>query len=146
MSVFAMYTWAKVFHVLFVVSWFACLFYLPRILVNLAEIQMDKSSSEVQDRLLLMGRRLARFSHVMMGLALLSGLILWLGFQFKGGWLHAKLMLVLILVGYQVICGRMLKKFSQQKNHFSAYSLRWFNEIPVLFLLCILILVFFKPI
>jgi putative membrane protein len=139
------YQIAKIVHLLFVISWFACLFYLPRILVNIAETIEAKESEETRSRLFLMGKRLLRFGHLMMGLALLSGVVIWYGFSITGGWLHIKLTLVVFLVGYQIITGRFLKRFIADKIVMSSKSLRWFNEIPVLFLLCILFLVVLKP-
>ena len=137
------YPLIKLFHLLFVISWFACLFYLPRILVNLAEDLLLGGAA--RDRLLLMARRLYRFSHIMMGLAIVSGLFFWMVFKFSGGWLHAKIALVCLLICYQVFCGLLIKKFSNKQSVPTAYALRWFNEIPVLFLICILALVLFKP-
>jgi putative membrane protein len=133
--------WIKALHIVFVVSWFAGLFYLPRILVNLA-MEMDATST---NRLLLMARKLYRFSTMLMVLALVFGLWLWLGYGFAGGWLHAKLFLVVLLVGYHHACGSLLKKFEAGRNTRSHVWFRWFNEVPVLVLLAIVILVVVKP-
>jgi putative membrane protein len=133
--------WIKALHIVFVVSWFAGLFYLPRILVNLA-METDATST---NRLLLMARKLYRFSTMLMVLALVFGLWLWLGYGFAGGWLHAKLFLVVLLVGYHHACGALLKKFEAGRNTRSHVWFRWFNEVPVLILLAIVILVVVKP-
>jgi len=133
--------WIKSFHLLFVIAWFAGLFYLPRILVNLA-MEQDMAA---QARLLLMARKLYRFMLPLSGLALLFGFWLWLGYGISGGWLHAKLVLVVVLIGYHHACGRLLRKFEQGRNTRSHVWFRWFNEIPVLLLLAIVILVIVKP-
>ena len=133
--------WLKAFHLLFVMSGFAGLFYLPRILVNLA---MDNDPA-ARARLLLMARKLYRFMTILAVPALAFGLWLWLGYGFSGGWLHAKLALVVLLIGYHHACGRLLKKFEQDRNTRSHVWFRWFNEIPVLILLATVILVVVKP-
>ncbi|MFZ6676421.1 CopD family protein [Undibacterium sp. Tian12W] len=137
--------WVKVFHILFVMSWFAGLFYMPRILVNLA---MD-NHPPTTERLLLMARKLYRFMTVLAVLALIFGLWLWQGYGIgKGsgnGWLHAKLTLVILLIGYHHACGSLLKKFEKGVNKRSHIWFRWFNEVPVILLLAILILVVVKP-
>ncbi len=89
------YLWTKTFHLVFVIAWMATVFYLPRILVNLAEAGDDAA---VRARLLLMGKRLYSFGHQMFALALVFGLFLWLYFKIDGGWLHAKLTLVAVLL------------------------------------------------
>ncbi len=137
--------WVKSFHLLFVIAWFAGLFYLPRILVNLA-MEQDAST---RARLLLMGRKLYRFMTLLAVPALVFGLWLW-GVYAKhgmigGGWLHAKLALVVLLIGYHHACGSLLRKFEQGRNTRSHVWFRWFNEIPVLLLLAIVILVVVKP-
>lgn len=133
--------WIKAFHIVFVTSWFAGLFYLPRILVNLA-MEQDGAA---RTRLLTMARKLYRFMTLLALPALASGLWLWLGYGFSGGWLHAKLALVVLLIGYHHGCGRLLRKFEENRNTRSHVWYRWFNEIPVLLLLAIVILVVIKP-
>jgi protoporphyrinogen IX oxidase len=133
--------WVKAFHIIFVTSWFAGLFYLPRIYVNLAMEQ----DPQAQARLLLMAHKLYRFMQPLMLLALAFGLWLWLGYDFKGGWLHAKLTLVIALIGYHHYCGRLLKQFRAQQNRHSHVWFRWFNEVPVLLLIAVVILVVTKP-
>ena len=136
------YIWVKSFHVLFVVSWMAAVFYLPRILVNLAEVG---DVPAVRERLLLMGRRLYRFGHVMFGIAFVLGLALWLHFHISGGWLHAKLALVALLLVFYIITGRQLKAVAQGKALASPYALRWFNELPLPLLVMVVWLVLAKP-
>lgn len=133
--------WVKTFHLLFVISWFAGLFYMPRILVNLAMEDNDTSRA----RLLLMARKLYRFMTLLAVPALVFGLWLWLGYGISGGWLHAKLVLVVLLVGYHHACGSLLRKFEQNRNTRSHVWFRWFNEVPVLVLFATLILVVLKP-
>jgi putative membrane protein len=133
--------WIKAFHIVFVASWFAGLFYLPRIYVNLAQ----ETNPAARERLLGMARRLYRFTGMLAVPALLLGLWLWLGYGFKGGWLHAKLALVILAIGYHHACGSLLKKFENGANQRSHKWYRWFNEVPVLLLLAIVILVVVKP-
>jgi putative membrane protein len=136
-----MYLWVKALHIVFIAAWFAGLFYLPRIYVNLAQ----ESNPAVVERLLGMARRLYRFTTMLMVPALLLGLWLWLGFGIKGGWLHAKLALVILVIGYHHACGSLLKKFERGANTRSHKWFRVFNEVPVLLLLAIVILVVVKP-
>lgn len=136
------YLLTKTFHLVFVIAWMAAVFYLPRILVNLAEAGAEPA---VRERLLLMGRRLYRFGHVMFGLAFVGGLALWLHFGIKGGWLHAKLALVALLFAYYIASGRQLKRVARGAALPSATVLRWFNELPLPLLVGILWLVLAKP-
>jgi putative membrane protein len=133
--------WIKALHIVFVASWFAGLFYLPRIFVNLAQ----ETNAAALERLLGMGRRLYRFTSILMIPALVFGVWLWLGYGFKGGWLHAKLALVILAIGYHHACGSLLKKFERGANTKSHKWFRWFNEVPVVLLLLIVILVVVKP-
>ena len=136
-----MYLWIKAFHIIFIAAWFAGLFYLPRIYVNLAQ----ETEAAATTRLLGMARRLYRFTSILAIPALLLGLWLWLGFDIKGGWLHAKLALVLLVIGYHHACGSILKKFEAGVNQRSHKWFRWFNEVPVVLLMLIVILVVVKP-
>lgn len=148
------YLWVKTFHLVFVMAWIASAFYLPRILINLVEAGSDTA---VRARLVLMGRRLYRFGHVMLGLALALGMVLWMGYTFitdfptmapmggGAGWLHAKLALVVLLVVHFVIGGRWLKGVDAGRALPSTQALRWFNEIPVLLLVGVVWLVLAKP-
>jgi putative membrane protein len=133
--------WVKSFHIIFVVSWFAGLFYLPRLFVNHA---MATEKSEIE-RLKLMERKLYRFMTPLAVLALVFGTWLWLGFGFKGGWMHAKLTLVAGLIGYHYYCGRLVKMFAEDRNTRSDKFYRFFNEAPVLILTAVTILVVVKP-
>lgn len=133
----------KAFHIILVVSWFAGLFYLPRIYVNLAAVP-DVQSAEYQ-RLLGMARRLYKFvTPIGLG-AVALGLWLWFDYGFSGGWLHAKTMLVVFLLGYHFYCGYLYRQFAVGKNSHSHVWYRWFNEIPVLLLTIITLLVVLKP-
>jgi len=136
------YVWIKTFHLVFVIAWMAAVFYLPRILVNIAEAGDEPA---VRARLSLMGRRLYRFGHVMFGLAVVLGLALWLRFGIGGGWLHAKLLLVALLLVYFIVSGRWLKGVDAGRALPSSRALRWFNEVPVLALVAIVWLVLAKP-
>ena len=136
------YVWIKTFHLVFVIAWMAAVFYLPRILVNIAEAGEEPA---VRARLVLMGRRLYRFGHVMFGLAVTLGLALWLHFGMGGGWLHAKLLLVALLLAYFLVNGRWLKGVDAGRSLPSSRALRWFNEVPVLALVAIVWLVLAKP-
>ncbi len=133
--------WIKAFHIIFVVSWFAGLFYLPRIFVNHA---MATEPAEIE-RLKLMEHKLYRFMAPLAILALALGLWLWLGFGFGGGWMHAKLALVVLLIGYHLYCGHLVKIFAADRNTRSDKFYRVFNELPVLVLMAVTILVVVKP-
>ncbi|MEW7848047.1 CopD family protein [Massilia aurea] len=136
-----MYLWIKALHIVFIASWFAGLFYLPRLFVNLAE----ETNPAARERLLGMARRLYRFSLILSVPAVLLGLWLWMGYGIKGGWLHAKLLLVFLTIGYHHMCGGILKKFERGVNTRSHTWYRWFNEVPVVLLLAIVVLVTVKP-
>lgn len=135
--------WLKAFHIFFVVSWFAGLFYLPRIFVNLAMVAADSAAE--RERLLLMAKKLYRFVTPIGFIAVILGLWLWFGFGFAGGWLHAKTVLVFGLLAYHFYCGRLLADFAAGRNRRSHAWYRVFNELPVFFLLAIVILVTVKP-
>ena len=133
--------WVKALHLVFVIAWFAGLFYLPRILVNLAM----ETDATAHTRLLLMARKLYRFMTLLAVPALAFGLWLWLGYGISGAWLHAKLALVVVLIGYHHGCGRLLAKFEHGANTHGHTWYRWFNEIPVLVLFAVVILAVVKP-
>jgi putative membrane protein len=147
-----LYVWIKSFHVVFVIAWMATVFYLPRILVNLAEAGEEPA---VKARLLLMGRRLYKFGHNMFGIAFLFGLTLWQGWRLWPSalpnvvagmhWIDAKLTLVALLLVYFVWVGRLLKRSGKGIALPSAKALRWLNELPVLLLLGVVYLVLAKP-
>jgi protoporphyrinogen IX oxidase len=132
----------KSLHIIFMVTWFAGLFYLPRLFVYHA-LTDDR---EGNDRFKVMERKL--FYGIMTPGALLtlaSGTWLWIGWGFNGGWLHAKLLFVAILIGYHFWCARLLTDFRKDQNRHSHVWYRWFNEFPVLILVAVVFLVVMKP-
>lgn len=134
--------WIKAFHIILVITWFAGLFYLPRLFVYHAAASDAISIA----RFKLMERRL--FYGIMMPSALGTlalGVWLWLGYGFRGGWLHAKLALVLLLVLFHIACGKWLADFAADRNQHSEKFFRLVNEIPVIPLLGCVILVVVKP-
>ncbi|UOT00509.1 CopD family protein [Xanthomonas arboricola] len=145
-----LYLWIKTFHLLFVTAWMAAVFYLPRILVNIAEAGAEPA---VRTRLVLMGRRLYKFGHSMLGLALLLGAVLWQGYRVipdfptmvAGGWLHAKLFAVALILAHYIVAGRWLKGVDQDRSLPSGRALRLFNEVPVVLLVGVIWLVLAKP-
>ncbi|MET3652456.1 CopD family protein [Dyella japonica] len=146
------YLWVKSFHVVFVIAWMATVFYLPRILVNIAEAGDEPA---VKARLLLMGRRLYKFGHNMFGMAFLFGLALWEGWRLfpqalpnvvaSLHWIDAKLTLVVLMLAYFIWSGRLLKRSEKGGALPSSKTLRIMNELPVLVLLGIVFLVIAKP-
>lgn len=142
------YLWVKALHIVFVASWFAGLFYLPRIYVNLAMV--PAGSDAERERLLLMARKLMRFTHMLMVPAVGLGLWLWLGYGIGlhgpgNGWMHAKLALVGVILAYHYSCSVLLKKWQAGGNAHSHVWYRWYNELPVLVLLAVSALVVVKP-
>ena len=137
--------WIKALHIVFIACWFAGLFYLPRIFVNLAQTT-DTGARHV---LLGMARRLFRFTTILAIPAVILGLWLFMIYGIGrgpgNGWMHAKLALVVLTIGYHHGCGVLLRKFEAGRNTRSHTFYRWFNEIPVLFLLAITVLVVVKP-
>ena len=139
-----LYLWVKALHIIAIVCWFAGLFYLPRLFVYHAMAE-DQPSRE---RFTVMERKLYRgiMNPSMIATLLLGGWLLYLNPGWlQMGWLHAKLTLVAVLVGYHHVCGVQLKRFARGENARSHVFYRWFNEVPVLFLLAIVILVVVKP-
>jgi putative membrane protein len=139
------YLWVKAFHIIFVASWFAGLFYMPRLFVNLAMVPNDSHAE--RERLLLMARKLYRFSSLLMVPALGLGLWLWLGMGIGQGqgWIHAKLLLVLGAIGYHHVCRSLMRSFEQSANRRSHRWFRVFNEASVLIFAATVILVVVKP-
>jgi putative membrane protein len=139
--------WIKALHIVFVASWFAGLFYLPRIFVNLAMVPAGSEAERA--RLLLMARKLLRFTTLLAVPALGLGLYLWMGYGIGrgpgSGWMHAKLALVILVIGYHHGCAVMLRKLEAGQSQRSHVFFRWFNEIPVLLLTAIVVLVVVKP-
>lgn len=146
------YLLIKTLHLLFVIAWMAAVFYLPRILVNMAEAG---DQPPVQVRLQLMGRRLYKFGHNMFGFAFVFGLVLWQGWRLWPAslpnvtaslhWLDAKLTLVVLLLAYFIYSGRLLKRAAAGGSLPSSRVLRWCNELPVFLLLGVIYLVLAKP-
>jgi len=140
--------WVKSLHIVLVASWFAGLFYLPRIYVNLAQVSPDSQTEYA--RLLLMAQKLLRFTGILAGPAVLLGVWLWLGYGIGltgpgNVWMHAKLLVVLAAVGYHHMCARMLRRFEKGLNQRSHVWFRWFNELPVVLMLLAVVLVVVKP-
>ena len=134
--------WLKAFHIIFMVTWFAGLFYLPRLFVYHA-MSSDKISHE---RFIVMERKL--FYGIMTPGALLTvllGVWLWLDYNFFGLWLYVKLALVILLIIYHIACFKYLIDFKYKKNKYSHIFYRWFNEIPVVLLIAIILMVELKP-
>ena len=146
------YLWVKTFHLVFVIAWMAAVFYLPRILMNLAEAGDEPA---VRARLVLMGRRLYSLGNAMLGLSVILGMVLWLGYRMfpdfptmvaaGTGWIHVKLALLAVLLAYYIVSGRWLKGIDAGRALPSSRALRWFNQIPLLLLIAIIWLVLAKP-
>jgi putative membrane protein len=134
--------WIKSLHLIFVVAWFAGLFYLPRLFVYHAQSSDAVSIARFE----LMERKLYRgIMMPCMVLTLVFGAWLWLGYGFRGGWLHAKLALVVLLVAYHFWLGKLRLDFARQANRRSHVFYRWINELPLVLLAAIVILVVVKP-
>jgi protoporphyrinogen IX oxidase len=134
--------WIKALHIVFMVTWFAGLFYLPRLFVYHAMAE----DTAGRDRFKLMERKL--YYGIMTPGAVLTivfGTWLWLGYGITGAWLHAKLGLVAVLIAYHFWCGKLLSDFRQDRNTRSHVWFRWFNEFPVVILLAVVILAVVKP-
>jgi putative membrane protein len=134
--------WVKAFHIVFMVTWFAGLFYLPRLFVYHA-LAEDKAGAE---RFKVMERKL--FYGIMTPGAVVTvalGLWLWLGYGIGGGWMHAKAALVVVLIGYHLWCGFLVADFRHDRNRHGHVFYRWFNEFPVVLLIAIVLLVVLKP-
>ncbi len=137
--------WLKSFHILLVASWFAGLFYLPRIFVNLAMVPPESVAE--RERLLLMSRKLLRFMHILAVPALATGVALWWGYGIGqgAGWMHAKLAVVALALAYHGQCARLYRAFEQGLERRSHVWFRWFNEAPVLLMFGAIVLVVLKP-
>lgn len=134
--------WIKAFHIIFMITWMAGIFYLPRLFVYHADAHDDISNQ----RFKIMERKLY-FGIATPGMLLTLGFGFWLmlSFGFKGGWLNAKLLLVLLLVAYHLLCYKYLRDFKFDRNQKSHVFFRWFNEFPVIVIVAIVILVVVKP-
>jgi putative membrane protein len=137
--------WAKAFHIVFIASWFAGLFYLPRIYVNLAMV--PAGSTAERERLLLMARKLLRFTTMLAVPAIALGLWLWLGWGIGrgSGWLHVKLAAVVLVIAYHAACARILRQLEAGSSTRSHVWFRWFNEVPIVLMVAIVLLVVLKP-
>jgi len=137
--------WVKAFHIIFMVAWFAGIFYLPRLFVNHAMAEEE----EVRTRLALMEIKLYRFITPWMLLTI--GFGLWLLFDYAWAafsqmwWLHLKLALVVLLIAYHFYCGKIIRDFASNRCQRSHVWFRWFNELPVLVLFAVVILTVVKP-
>ena len=147
--------WVKIFHIFFVIAWFSGVFYLPRIFVNLSIVFFEKeltceNSVMEYERLLLMGKKLYRFSFPLMFLSVGLGIWLWLGYNIglssEINWMNLKIFFVLLIMIYQFYCGIILRNFEKYRCNKGHVWYRVFNEIPVFLLLFIIILVILKPI
>lgn len=136
-----LYLSIKALHIIFVTSWFAGLFYLPRLFVNHAMV----TDAATLERLALMEHKLYRFMTPLGILAVSLGMWLWFGFDLSGGWLHAKTSLVTFLIVYHLYCGRLMRAFAEGRNTHSHVWYRFFNEVPVLVLFVVVFLVVLKP-
>ncbi len=134
--------WIKSLHIVFLVTWFAGLFYLPRLFVYhaMAEDEIGRQRFRVMERKLFYGIMTPGAV-----LTLVFGIWLWLGYGFTGAWLHAKLVLVAVLVAYHVWCGKFLLDFKHERSTPSHVFFRWFNEFPVVILFLATVLVVVKP-
>jgi len=134
--------WIKALHIMFMVTWFAGLFYLPRLFVYHAMAE----DAESRERFKVMERKLYR--GIMAPGAILTlvfGTWLWLGYGLTGAWLYAKLGIVVLLIAYHLYCGRLLADFARDRNTKSHLWYRWFNEVPVVFLAAAVVLAVVKP-
>lgn len=134
--------WVKAWHIIFMVTWFAGLFYLPRLFVYHA---MSEDAASIA-RFKIMERKL--YYGIMTPGAILTivfGFWLWLGYDITGGWLYAKVALVAVLVLYHLYCGQLLVDFKHDRNQYSHTYYRWLNEVPVVVLIAIILLVEIKP-
>jgi putative membrane protein len=135
------YELVKAFHIIFVITWFAALFYLPRLFVYHADTKDDIGNK----RFKVMERKLFVMMTIGGSLAVLFGLWLWLGFGITGTWLHIKLALVLVLIGYHIYCGKIVADFRNDRNTRNHRFYRMLNEFPTLILFAVVILVVVKP-
>jgi putative membrane protein len=135
--------WIKALHIIFMVTWFAGLFYLPRLFVY----HSTATDAAGIERFKIMERKL--FYGIMTPgaiLTLIFGVWLWLGYGFNGTWLHIKLALVIVLIAYHIYCGKLLMDFKHDRNKHSHTFYRWLNEFPVLILIAVVILAVVKPV
>ena len=138
--------WVKAFHIIFVVTWFAALFYLPRLFVYhaMCEDEAGNARFKIMERKLYLGIMTpSAILTLVLGVWLLS--FYSLDSIAAMHWLHAKLILVVLLFAYHGYCGHLLKQFKDDANQHSHVFYRWFNELPVIVLIAVVILVVVKP-
>jgi len=138
------YLWVKSFHIISMVTWFAALFYLPRLFVYhaMAEDEPSRERFKIMERKLYRGiMNPSAVVTVALGVALIVLQPVWL----QQGWLHVKIALVAALVGYHLYCGRLLRAFMNDHNTHGHVWYRWFNELPVIVLIATVVLVELKP-
>ncbi len=133
--------WVKAFHIIFMVTWFAGLFYLPRLYVYHSQCEDEVG----HERFCIMEKKLFMIMTIGAVLTIIFGMWLLMAYGFSGGWLHAKLLLVLLLVIYHMYCWKINLDFKAGRNRWNHVKYRWFNEIPALLLIAIVILVVVKP-
>lgn len=136
------FNWFKIFHIFFVIAWMVGIFYYPRILL---QYRLAADNSEPLERLRIMARKLFVYMTIMAGLAIATGLTLWLYFGMSGGWMHAKLTLVLIMILHHVLCPVLMVRLATSPHATSIGTLKIFAHAPTLLLLLILILTIAKP-
>ena len=139
-----LYIWLKVIHLVMVMAWMVSIFYLPRILVHIVEARSEGQSVE---RLFIMARKLFTFGNIMMVIAWITGLwiAISMGFFSGQGWLHAKLLLVILFIGYNHMTLGLVKKAEKGTLTWSSKALRWFNELPIILVVIVVFLVIGKP-
>lgn len=138
--------WMKALHIIFMVTWFAGLFYLPRLFVYhaMSDDTISRERFKIMERKLFYGIMTpGGVLTLVFGLAMLA-MGSWQAYS-SAGWLHAKLFLVVLLIGYHVYCGKLVADFKYDRNRFGHVFYRWFNEAPVLVLVVVVILVVVKP-
>lgn len=134
--------WLKAVHILFVMSWMAGVFYLPRIFVHFVE---GKAAEQDVARLAIMAKKLYNFMTIMMVIAIATGCWLWLAYGFAGGWLHVKLLFVGLLLVYHFWCKKRMQEMQNGHLDRSGVFYRWMNELPLILLCVILVMVVVKP-
>lgn len=139
-----LYIWLKIIHLVMVMAWMVSIFYLPRMLVHIVE---GKAAGQDVDRIFIMARKLFKFGNIMSIIVLVTGL--WIAISLKfftgSGWLHAKLLLVVLFFGYNHMTFGLVKKAGKGTLSWSSGALRWFNEVPLVVLVITVWLVIAKP-
>lgn len=142
--------WVKAFHIISVITWFAALFYLPRLFVYHAMTEAENGDQASIERFKTMERKLYR-GIMNPSMVVATGLGLWLLYDYgwmaysSMGWLHTKIALVVILIAYHLYCGKLMRSFAEDENRHGHIFYRWFNEFPVFILIAVVILAVIKP-